>query len=146
MDSVAESYCKKPSIKRRNAPPEAWGKAVSVKITWFRLDLISGSTAPFADAVGVNRCTAAANGSANQSALFASGNPANQGAGTHTSCCCELVTVLLPEAATVLVIVPNTPVMRVRDVAVPVPEAAASLSRNRNRHQREQNRHYQNGK
>jgi|SRR6185437_1863072 len=69
---------------------------------------VSGSSATFADSVGVNRRTATSGESPDSCALLSTGNTANKGAGTDAACSGELIAMFLPKTSSMFVAIPNT--------------------------------------
>ena len=88
-------------------------------------NLISTRTTTLANTVGVNRRTSATDACANQGALLTTSYPADDSTGSGAAGRRQLVTMLLPEAATVPVTIPDTTGMSVGNVAMPVPQSAA---------------------
>jgi hypothetical protein len=79
-------------------------------------------------------------------ALLAARDAADERARARAARGRQLVAVLLPERAAVLVPVADATAVRVAGAAVPVPHVAALRRRLRRRDEREQREHDQNGK
>jgi hypothetical protein len=91
------------------------------------LDLISSRTASFTNAIGVNGRAATAHSRPNQSAFLAPSNSADDSTGARAAGSRQLISMLLPEAASMFVTIPNTTAMSMGNVAVTM-SVAATLS------------------
>ena len=88
--------------------------------------LIACAAPSFADSVGINGCPAATRKSADACTLLAPGESSNYSTRAGSGCRGQFVSMFLPEAAAVFMIIANAAVVRVPVVPMPMSEFAAS--------------------
>lgn len=99
----------------------------------------------FPDTVGVDGRTAAACKRPDCRAFPATGNSADEGSCASTASRCQLVTVFLPKATTVAVIITNASIVGVKNITVPMPDSPARSRRGRHGEERKHCDHEKKG-
>lgn len=82
--------------------------------------LVAGAPATLTDSISVNGSSATARECANRRAFLTPCNSPNQRSRAHAASRGQLISMLLPEASSVLVSIAHAGRMRMRDVTVPV--------------------------
>jgi hypothetical protein len=108
--------------------------------------LIPGAAPAFANAVGIDGCSASSRESSDGCPFLAPDNSANYGSRTGTRSGGEFVAMLLPETSTVSVAVPDTAIVGVRVIAMPMPKIATGPGRSWRNNQQKQHHCQQHAK
>jgi hypothetical protein len=113
-------------VKNRSAPPAVKRQQTRAFLAYTGNFLVASRASTLANSVGIDGGPPASNRGSDSRTLPSASDSADDCTGSRTPCGRQLISMLLPEASTVLMPVTDASGMSVSDIAMPMPQPPAS--------------------